>query len=78
MKHTVSMASSGMYLWILDISVSDKEPLFPKLVLLMRLPTSGWLAHVCCMTVQDTRGQITKVAKQPLDSVLQPNEDVLS
>ena len=27
--------------------------------------------------VQDTRGQITKVAKQPLDSVPQPNEDVL-
>jgi len=27
--------------------------------------------------VQDTRGQISKVAKQPLDSVPQPNEDVL-
>ena len=27
--------------------------------------------------VQDTRGQHTKVPKQPLDSVPQPNEDVL-
>ena len=27
--------------------------------------------------VQDTRCQITKVAKQPFDSVPQPNEDVL-
>ena len=27
--------------------------------------------------VQDTRGQITKVAKQPLDSVPQPDVDVL-
>ena len=27
--------------------------------------------------VQDTHGQITKVAKQPLDSAPQPNEDVL-
>ena len=27
--------------------------------------------------VQDTRGEITKVAKQPLDSVPQPSKDVL-
>ena len=28
-------------------------------------------------SVQDARGQLTKVAKQPLDSVPQPNEDVM-
>ena len=28
--------------------------------------------------VQDTRGQITKVANQPLDIVPQPNENVLT
>ena len=38
-----------------------------------------WMARTRVLHdyVQDTRGQITKVAKQPLDSVPQPNEDVL-
>ena len=38
-----------------------------------------WMARARVLHdyVQDTRGQITKVAKQPLDSVPQPNEDVL-
>ena len=38
-----------------------------------------WMARtrVVHAYVQDTRGQITKVAKQPLDNVPQPNEDVL-
>ena len=38
-----------------------------------------WMARTRVLHdyVQDTRGQNTKVAKQPLDSVPQPNEDVL-
>ena len=48
------MASSGMYLWIQDISASGKAPLLPKLVSLMRLPTNGSHSHVSCTTISKT------------------------
>ena len=72
------MASSGMYLWILAISVSDQEPLFFQDRVANEV-ANQWMArtHVLHDYVQDTRGQITEVAKQPLDSVPQPNGGVL-
>ena len=78
MKHTVSMASSGMYLWILALSALDKEPFFVQ-ALVANAYANQWMARTRVLHdyVQDTRGQISKVAKQPLDSVPQPNEDVL-
>ena len=39
-----------------------------------------WMARTRVLHdyVQDTRGQLTKVGKQPLDSVPQPNDDCLN
>ena len=72
------MASSGMYLWILAIRVSEKEPLCSQAGVANEV-ANQWMARTRVLHdyVQKTRGQITKLAKQPLDSVPQPNEDVL-
>ena len=67
-----------MHVWTLARSVSDKEPLFSQARTANEV-ANQWMActRVLHDYVQDTRGQVTKVAKQPLDSVPQPNEDVL-